>query len=46
MKKSIKPTVVLNKNNCERFLDLNSKTEFDKVMEVLNKLIAGNEYNK
>ena len=46
MKKSIKPTVVLNKSNSGRFLDLNSKSEFDKVMEVLNKLIVGNDYNK
>ncbi|MBR3139265.1 MAG: hypothetical protein IKF11_00145 [Methanobrevibacter sp.] len=42
MKKSIKSTVILNKINLNGFLDLNSKSDFDKVMEVLNKLMVEN----
>ena len=43
MKKLAKPTVIL-KSNLNGFLDLNSKSDLDKVMEILNKLMAGNEY--
>lgn len=40
-KKSAKSTVVLRKSNSNRFLDLDSGSDLSKVMEVLNKLMAG-----
>ena len=40
-KKSAKSTIILKKSNLNRFLDLNSKSDLSKVMEVLNKLMAG-----
>lgn len=43
MKESVKPTVVLNKTKPNGFLDLNSKSDLSKVMEVLNKLMTGNK---
>lgn len=39
-KKSAKSTIVLKKSNSNRFLDLDSKSDLSKVMEVLNKLMA------
>ena len=40
-KKSAKSTIVLKKSSPNRFLDLDSKSDLSKVMEVLNKLMAG-----
>lgn len=46
MKKSVKSTVILNKNNSHEFLDFNFKRDFDKVMEALNKINEGNQNEK
>ncbi|SDA48410.1 hypothetical protein [Methanobrevibacter millerae] len=46
MKKSRKPTVILNKNKSDGFLNLNSKSELSKVMEILEKLMEGDEDEK
>ena len=38
-KDSIKPTVVLNRNTSDGFLDLNSSDEMKEVIKVLDKLM-------
>ncbi len=38
-KNSIKPTVILNKNNSDGFLDLNSPSDLGEVIKVLRKLM-------
>lgn len=42
-RKSAKSTVILKKSNSNRFLDLNPESDLPKVMEVLNKLMAGDK---
>lgn len=38
-KKSIEPTVILNKNFDDEFLDLNSSNDLKEVINVLNKIM-------
>jgi len=38
-KKSIEPTVILNKNFDDEFLDLNSSHDLKEVIKVLNKMM-------
>lgn len=39
-KNSIKPTVILNKDDANGFLDFNSADDLSEVIKALNKLMA------
>lgn len=45
-KNSLKPTIVLNRNNSDGFLDMNSSSDLSEVMKVLKKLMEAGEIDE